>query len=339
MPEVASLNVALTVVLDVVIVPVGRILLIAGATVSTVNAVPVPVAWLFTLSETLILNVWLPAVMPVTGLTNATHSISIKVWDVAGNQGTGTGSFTVNVQSCATDFTDSNGATIAVYSDSGYTTKVCEYTQLNANTDYYMQITHPNMNLSSEGAGTNTMTIYNMMNAQQNFGTGSQTVTFTQQSGGPPYRYRTTWRTPSTAGIYALQPDLNNNGATKRVYSRGWNMKVGATTNYVRTYSNAAYTTYSDTFSAGSTVYMEMYDSAFTDGTPATAQSTITLGTNWNGGTSTMTATSMTHPGTRIYRVAFTLPATTGDKYIYARIRNSGSTTLAGYVRVMIHIQ
>ncbi|MHB8793442.1 MAG: hypothetical protein ACYC6O_08925, partial [Thermoleophilia bacterium] len=277
---------------------------------------------------------------PATGLANGVHNISVSVQDNAGNTGTGNGSFTVSMLSCTTYYIDSNGASISVYSDSGYTTKVCQQTQLNTNTDYYVQITHPNMNLSSEGTQTNLLTMYNMRNTVTNFGNGVGSVTFTQQAGGAPYRYRATFRTPTSAGVYALQTDIRSSaGGTKRVYTRGWNMTVGSTANYVRTYSNSSYTTQSDTFAPGSTVYMEMYDSSFTDGTPTTGQSGITWGTNWSGSTSNGTVASIAHPGNRTYRMSFTVPSGAGDKYIYARVRNSGGTTLAGYVRVLIHVQ
>ncbi|MBI5870348.1 MAG: hypothetical protein HZB44_05230, partial [Actinobacteria bacterium] len=264
---------------------------------------------------------------PATGLANGTHNISVSVADVAGNTGTGTGSFTVSVAaSCTTTFTDTTGATITVYSDAAYTTPVCQSTQLNTNTDYYMQVTHPTMDLATEGSNRNRMRLYNMMGTQVNFGDGTADEVFVQQSGGAPYRYRSTFRTPTTADLYTLEPSIRNSAQTKQITIYGWMMKVGSTANYVRTYSDSGYSVETDTFAPGATVYVQMYSAGFGDGTPTTSATTINS-YDFIATATAITETSVTRTAARTYRTQFTMPATTGDKGI--RISISSGTVLA----------
>jgi len=227
-----------------------------------------------------------------------------------------------NADPWSTSFTDANGAVIEVYSDAAYTVRVDENSQLAANTNYFVQIKHPNMNLNSEGTNRNRMRLYGLLGTQTNFGNGVSEVTFTQQAGGPPYVYRATFRTPTSANVYGLEPDLRNNGQTKRAYVRGWKMTVGSTTSYVKTFSDAAYTQETDAFSASARVYMEVYGSGLTDGTPTTSATNIIL-SDFAGNQSSPSET-VSKVSTRKYRVSFQLPGTSGDKGIQASI-SSGS--------------
>ncbi|MBI5870349.1 MAG: right-handed parallel beta-helix repeat-containing protein [Actinobacteria bacterium] len=261
---------------------------------------------------------------PATGLANGVHNISVRVADNAGNTGTGTGSFTVSLPSCTTDYTDASGASISVYSDSSYTTKVCQQTQLTPNTNYYVQLTHPTMNLSSEGTNRNRMRMYNLMGTQVNYGDGTNEKTFTQQSGGAPYRYRTTFRTPSTADIYTLEPSLRNNAQTKQVTIYGWMTKVGNSASYVATYSDAAYSVYTDTFAPGATVYVQMYSASFSDGTPTTSATSINS-YDFAAASTVLSESSVSRIASKTYRTAFTMPSGTGDRGFRLSI-SSGST-------------
>ncbi|MHB8793443.1 MAG: Ig-like domain-containing protein [Thermoleophilia bacterium] len=261
---------------------------------------------------------------PVTGLANGVHSISVSVADNAGNIGTGTGSFMVSLPSCTTDYTDSNGASMSVYSDSSYTTKVCQQTQLNPNTNYYVQLTHPTMNLSSEGTDRNRMRLYNLRGNQVSYGDGTNEKKFTQQSGGAPYRYRTTFRTPSTADIYTLDPSLRNDARTKQVTIYGWMTKVGNSDSYVATYSDAAYSVYTDTFAPGATVYVQMYSASFSDGNPTTSATSINS-YDFTGASTVLSESSVSRIASKTYRTAFTMPNGTGDRGFRLSI-SSGST-------------
>lgn len=113
-------------------------------------------------------------------------------------------------------------------------------------------------------------------------------------------------------------------------------MIVGNTGNYVRTYSDSSYTNQTDTFSASATVYMEVYSSNFTDGTPNATLSSLTL-SDFNGN-STSPSKTISKVGTRRYRIQFTLPGTVGDRGVQVNIRNTVNTVL-GRPEVLIHVK
>lgn len=227
-----------------------------------------------------------------------------------------------NADPWSSSFTDINNAVIEIYSDSAYTVRVDQHQQLAANATYYVQVKHPNMNLNSEGANRRSMRIYTMMGTQTSFGNGSSEVTFTQQAGGPPYVYRASFRTPTSANVYSLEPDLRNDARTKRLFVRGWKISVGSTTSYVKTFSDAAYTQETDAFSAGARVYMEVYGSNLTDGTPTTSATTVIV-SDFAGNQSAPSET-VSRVSSKKYRVSFLLPANNGDKGIQTSI-SSGS--------------
>jgi hypothetical protein len=275
---------------------------------------------------------------PATDLTLGAHSIQVDVGDNAGNTATSTASFTVaSPPSCTTKYTDENGATIELFSDPAYTNSLCQQTVLSANTDYYVQIEHQTMNISSERpARRNYLRIYNMMGTRVNFGDGASSKTFTQQAGGPPYVYRSSFRTPATAEVYNLEMQLRSRDTSDRLYIRGWKTIVGTTASYIKTFSDSGYTDETDTFAPGAIVYVEFYSPVLADGTPEASGSTVKL-YDFTGGFTSHTVT-VSKPAASKYRVQFTMPTTLGDKGIRLLVRTS-SKTLLGRPEVLIKIQ
>jgi hypothetical protein len=273
----------------------------------------------------------------VSSLSDGAYTVAVNVDDLAGNTGTGNGSFTIDttIPPCSTSFTDINGATVAVYSDPGYSAAVCQYDTLSANTDYYMQITHPSMDLNSEGTDRNRMRLKDLNNNNVNFGDGSSEVSFTQQGGGPPFVYRTTFRTPSSAGVYAAEPEMRNNPRTKEIKIKGWSLRVGSTTAYVKTFTDETFSVQTDTYSASSTVYIEMYDPTLADSTPDNSRSSVDVADFMNN--KITPGVGVYRSAAHTYRMSFNLAGTDGDKALLFEFKNSGGTRLARGEK-LIHI-
>ena len=211
------------------------------------------------------------------GLTNGTYTIGGSVSDAAGNSAPISGGFTVNAPvtgGCTTRFVDVNGAAMAVYSDPGFSAAVCQYDTLTPDTDYYIRVESPDADLNGNGTNRNELNLRDMINNNVNFGDGSATLTFSQQAGGPPFVYTAIFRTPATAGVYGAEvrvSDDNNN----ELRISGWSMRVGSTASYVKTFADGGYTTVTDSYNAGATVYIEVYDPTLTDGTPSYFRSRV----------------------------------------------------------------
>ncbi|GBE57518.1 periplasmic copper-binding protein [bacterium BMS3Abin01] len=269
------------------------------------------------------------ATCDVYGLANGIYTIGGSVSDIAGNPAPISGSFTVNAPvtgGCTTRFVDVNGAAMAVYGDPGFSAAVCQYDTLTPNTDYYIRAESPSADLNGNGTNKNKLSLRDMANNNINFGDGSTTLTFTQQAGGPPYVYTATFRTPGTAGVYGVEVRVSDNNNNELRIS-GWSMRVGSTTSYVKTFTDASYTTVADSYNAGDTVYIEIYDPALTDSTPDDAQSKVDVSDFANNKVSP--AVTTLRVASQTYRMSFVLPAGTGDRALKAQFRDRRRKTLA----------
>ena len=218
-----------------------------------------------------------------------------------------------------TSFKDSNNIKVELFSDADYSVPLTQNASLSAYTTYYVQVTHPTM--ASVDGGTNSLTLRNMTQGSVNFGDGTSTKTFTQ-SGSGPYIYRSSFVTPAAANTYALEIQLQNSGNTQRAIARGWKLIVGATSNYVRTYSDSAMTIETDTFAPGDTVYVKTYNgsSGYSNHTPNTGDSSVIFNSFGQSSNTTvsMLSTSQTN---RTYTCSFRIPTTaSGDKWVRTTI-------------------
>jgi hypothetical protein len=264
----------------------------------------------------------------VSGLSEGSHTIDVSVDDMAGNTGTGNGSFTYTAAAaCTALFTDINNATIAVYSDAGLSAAVCQYDTLSPNTDYYMKVTDYSTDLNGNGTNKNQLQLKDLNNSNVNFGDGSSTVSFSQQGGSNPYTYVATFRTPSSAGVYSAEAqiqDKNNN----KLQPKGWSLRVGSTSAYVKTFSDSGYSNMTDSYNAGDTVYIEVYDPGLTDSTNmSSSNSKVDVG-DFHGN-KTNPSVTVSRVSARTYRMSFTLPGTSGDKGLKAEWRDNNNNRVA----------
>jgi hypothetical protein len=263
-------------------------------------------------------------------MANGTYTIGGSVSDNAGNTSPISGGFTVNAPvtgGCTALFTDINNATIAVYSDAGLSAAVCQYDTLSPNTDYYMKVTDYSTDLNGNGTNKNQLQLKDLNNSNVNFGDGSSTVSFSQQGGSNPYTYVATFRTPSSAGVYSAEAqiqDKNNN----KLQPKGWSLRVGSTSAYVKTFSDSGYSNMTDSYNAGDTVYIEVYDPGLTDSTNmSSSNSKVDVG-DFHGN-KTNPSVTVSRVSARTYRMSFTLPGTSGDKGLKAEWRDNNNNRVA----------
>jgi len=262
------------------------------------------------------------------GLSEGAHTIGGSVADLAGNTTPISGSFTYEAPACTTRFVDINGAAVAVYSDPGYSASVCQYDSLSPNTDYYIQVEHPSLDLSSQGTNRNRLRLRDLADNSVNFGDGSSEVAFTQQPGGPPYVYRATFRTPSASDAYSLEVELENSGESQLIKVRGYAIMIVGSGSYLKTFSDAGYSVQTDTFGAADTVYIEIYSPGLANTTPGLSQSRADVADFLDNKVS-RSFDSVSRPAARTYRMALTLPGTAGDKAIRLDLKSSGGSRIS----------
>jgi hypothetical protein len=222
--------------------------------------------------------------------------------------GAPTGDSTVTViyvYNCSTTtFIDEDNAAFTVYSDSGYSNPICS-DALAANTDYYIQISDPAL---TDIIRRNQMTLWNAADSSLNFGDGTGTETFYDAGSN---RYRASFRTPSTEDVYFLEIRLENNSKNRDLYMRKVPITVGSS-GYIKYFSDAGYSTQTETFAPNDMMYVEIYSPSLSD-TSIGSGTSVDLNAFDDVG-ATIGASSVSKPASRTYRMAFQAPGASGAR-------------------------